>query len=453
MCRGENEPNGPYRCSADMKNALLSTKAHYAEAVQNVQTIKTQLENVSAQAENFREMVDNAGMDASETWISNLEKLEQNKLALEAELVRTQTRASDWQAKLREAQKNYDSTRGGVQDLSEEYNAMMDKLKQMEEDDESKPEDIARLRAKIDHTKARIDAAIGVIKTERKKPLAEEAEREGATEGIDMNIIDNSKDSPSKPDGTEADVLIHPEMDAALDFMIDDLELSAVDKKYMGIVDPDTGEMFDEHEMQVVARRQQREARMRLKRQREADGDGREMMRSFLRNAVYRALRYNKATRKLIRLIGVKHYNDLLQKIDDIRFEAHDAKVKKANEKWKKQRVKVADREFNDLEKGIQKHRERYDNQMEKIVKLEKEGYLSQEQFDFYSAAYENELRKKTSKAEQEQTNIELLRSEWAMEEAEEVKIREARAENIRQAMIERKRQKEKMEELMAPLR
>lgn len=452
MCRGENEPNGPYRCSADMQNALMSTKAHYAEAVQNLQTAKTQLETIATQTEQFREMVDAEGEDVSKQWIGNLEHLEQNQAEIEAQVARLEKKAGEWQQKLREAQRNYDSTRGGIQDLAQDYNSLLRLREEMETSDLYLPDAKERLDRKIGHIKTRIDNALGLLAAEREKPLEEEAEHEGATDGIETEVIDNTKNGESIPNGDESDNLIHPEVDAALDAMIDDLELSAVDKKYMGIIDPETGEEFDEHEIQVVSRKMRREARMRLKRQREADGNGREMLRSFLRSALYRAMRYNKATRHIVRLIGVKHYNDFLEKIDEIQFERKDRKLAKARVKWEKKRVDIANKEYTALEEIIQKDRAKYEAKIERATKMFNDGSISEEQYNYFKTGYENDMNVRIRKAELEQTEIDLLRSEWAKEEVEKIEVAERRAETIRQAMIERKRQREKMQELLEPL-
>lgn len=192
---------------------------------------------------------------------------------------------------------------------------------------------------------------------------------------------------------------------------------------------------------------------MRLKRMRQADNDSREMMKSFLRSAIYRSLRYNKMTRKIVRLIGVKHYNDFLERWDDIRAERGEKKFERAKAKWEKNREAEADRDYERIDALMEKERAKYQRKLDKVEAHYEEGKLTETERDHFKKAYNSALAQSLDQHEVAKAEIDLVRSAWAEEAAQKARDRGRTIEQIQQAMIERKRFKEQYEETLTATR
>ena len=148
-----------------------------------------------------------------------------------------------------------------------------------------------------------------------------------------------------------------------------------------------------------------------------------------------------------MRLIGVKTYNDIINEISSIAEERKDRKLALAEEKWRRRRSKVADQEMAELDETLEKDRERFTKKIREAEAKAETGELSENEYLGLKSVYEEEIKRREQAVELQQTNIELLRAEWAMEEMERVRDQERRMETIKQAMIERRRAREALEE------
>ena len=512
MCRSENDPNGPYRCSADMHNALLAAQSHYRQAVENRQRLESEREQLSMNREHFEVLTEQQPHNSK--FREHLEITEQSEIDMNKALAGAQTREQAARQQLRTAQGNYDSTRKGMQDISDEYNVIGKRLRQ---GDDLTDDQRAHLEERRNRLKTRFEGANARLLEERKKPLAEEAERMGATEGIDYALVDNeeertiaveefeeaeeyatdiiveeeeahedrrrrgrhrkeddetesaqarvpaedeeetprgrhrreagdeeAKESPVQ-DGSE--ILDHPELNAELDRMVDELDISAVDKRYKGIIDPETGKAHDVHEIQAISRRHRREARERLRRIRMEEGDRKEILRDFLRSAMYRALRYNKDTRKIMRLIGLRHFNGFMEKLDDVVAENKSKKVARMNDKWRARRNDVAESELKSIREELDKHTQKHEARITRLNDLKEMGAISDDTHEKHVAYEKSKYSKATDRLYEEQSNVELTQASWAVEEMEEQKAQERRDALAVDAMRERERRQEQIDE------
>lgn len=439
MCRSESDPNGPYRCSADMENALLACRSHYKQAVQNESRMRANVETLTAEKEIFEQLAEEHPENPSLQ--ARLEDIEQLEIDAQKEHARALARQRAERERLIAAQKNFDSTRRGMQNLSSDYNNLGAKLQDEDLSDEARE----RIEQQMADIKERFETANGTLLDERKEPLAAEAEREGATEGIEYSMVDNTEEGEKVTPTDGSEVLDEEPMNAALDRMIDDLDLSAVSKKYKGMIDPDTGEMYDEHEIQVISRRQRREARERLRRIRVEEGDKRELMKDFLRSAMYRALRYNKDTRKIMRLVGLKHFNDFLGVVDNYQAEHKDKKIAKLNDKWLNRREKVAERELADIDKSLEKEQDKYDAKVNRLTNLRESNGISDETFNYRVSEEKKKYDAATGKLRTEKANVELTKASWAQEDMDRQRREDAHDQQIREAMEETRRRKEQI--------
>lgn len=444
MCRSENEPGGPYRCSADMQNILMSAQAHYAATTMEWSSLVESTEALGMQIERMEEMV-NQDPQPSRQMLVQLDHLSAQHAELAAKTAEREQEAAMWREKVKKAQRDYDSTRGGISDLNAHQMHLMVLISSPDILDEDK----ARYEAEMERVQVRLDDALNTIHTERKKPLEEEAEREGATGGTDYDPIDSSKDSPSEPTGSESDVLIHPELDAHLDAMIDELELSGVDKRYLGIIDPETGEEYDEHEITVMARQSRREARMRLRREARAEGSTRELLRVFLREAIYRSLRRNKHTRHIVRLIGVGNYNAFLDKLADVRLEKQDRRVERAQSKWRQRRMGYADTEKQNFEHNLADARVRYGSKIERENERLAAGKISESRHAYLVAAHERALADVEKAVAAGLLEIENFKAAWILEEAQEADREKRKREDIAKAIQQKRAHSEETRRLM----
>lgn len=257
--------------------------------------------------------------------------------------------------------------------------------------------------------------------------------------------IDNNEDVEDQPNGDESDVLMDEELNSMINDIVDDLELTGVSVDYGEQIDPETGNRYSQKDIEVFSQKMRREARARMRRQAMADGDNKELLRALIRSAVYRALRHNKATRKVLRLVGIQHYNALIDKISERNLNRQDKKIAKSKERWKAKREMIADEEEESLESIEEKDRSKHASQMEKIDKHLKDGALTEEEHAYYKKSYDNELKRNLSKIDYEKDVIAKLRIKWAEEEAEEQRLREERDAEIKRLIAEQEKQRDEI--------
>lgn len=446
MCKAKNEPGGPSRCSHHMAKKFESSKARYAVEVETVNELEQELRRISNSREMVEELLYDDDPENDDEAHMRLEALEELENATVKERDEHKRKMTQWRKRLKSAQLDLDSTRGGLQTLSEDYNALGKRLK---EDDELEDGDPKKLS---DSAREEIEYERQILMTRfhrgRNKLEHERRQRNGASEeDEEYTLIDNNKsgaeDSPLENE--EGEELIDPELDQELDRMIDDLDISGIDKKTGSLIDPDSGEEVDEHEITAIAKRRRFEARARIRRAQEADGDNKALLKSFLRIAIYRALRYNRSTRKITRLIGVGHFNAFLEKFDNVRDERKREKLIKKREKWHGKRIMHLE---NELDLVQSTHKRDKNSHAEALKSLERDRdseKISEKEYQKLVAHENHEFKERDKEARRRVNELESERIEWAQEKLDTLRRRERQEEELRRAVLRKREQREEL--------
>lgn len=428
MCVGANEPGGPRRCSYHAGESLASARARYASEVMSVRSIEQDIETLDQSLHEMNDIIDRSDYDTD--LVDRSEQLYSSRKKAQEDLHRHAKKRDKWRQKLKESQVEYDSTRGGLEDINQQITHIDQELQN--------PELTAEQADFYNRSRNRLIERFN----RGRNNLAEQ-------HGSQYQRIDTSDDSEDKPNNGPSDELNDPEFNQELDQMIDDLDISAVYSDKQDFVDPDTGEKVTEKEMRAISKSRRSEARARIRRQREADGDNKEMLRSFLRMAVYRGLRYNKSTRKITRLIGVGQFNSLVDKMEEIKQDTQDNRAKKKKDKWRKNRIGHLDAEVRSLHDQHNKDQESHDRKIERLDKELDEGKINQAEYDRRVRDEKADFEEKDAYFRNSRIELEDLRSVWAEEHLEEERRKERQEEELHQAAIKKRRQREQLEEAL----
>lgn len=447
MCKAKNEPGGPSRCSHHMSKKFEASKARYAAEVETVYELEQELRRISNSREMVEELLyddDPSNDEDAHVRIESLEELEQ---ATRKERDEHKRKMNQWRKRLKGAQLDLDSTRGGLQTLSEDYNSLGKRLKEDEELEDDDPQKLSlESREEIEYERSLIMTR---FHRGRNKLESERRQRNGASENNEeYNLIDNNKpQNEEEPhlQNEEGEELIDPELDQELDRMIDDLDISGVDKKTGSFIDPDSGEEVSEHEITAIAKRRRFEARARIRRHQEAEGDNRALLKSFLRIAIYRALRYNRSTRKITRLIGVGHFNSFLEKFDNVRDERKRDKLVKKRDKWHGKRIMHLESELDLVQSTHKRDKNSHAEALKSLAKDRESEKLSEKEYDRLVAQENQEFKTRDKESRRRIHELENERIEWAQEKLDTLRRKEKQDEELRRAVLRKRQQRDEL--------
>ena len=137
MCRGENEPRGPYRCSGDTARELHSAQRAAAKVRNDLSSVKTEIEGVGvkldahqARADHLhRAILDATDDESREEIATQIDKAESAVMGVEKQRIALHREArileSKWGAaqRLVDARRSaYDASPNGIADLSRDIN-------------------------------------------------------------------------------------------------------------------------------------------------------------------------------------------------------------------------------------------------------------------------------------------------------------------------------------------